>query len=69
MRLAPEIRTHLDRTAIHAACRFVQTEPTVSALTIALSQPGSFGPGELECFCAQLAECEGVEVEILEAAP
>jgi hypothetical protein len=69
MRLAPEIRTHLDRTAIQAACRFVQTEPAISALTIALSQSTSFGPGELERFCAQLAEREGVELEILDAMP
>jgi hypothetical protein len=69
MRLAPEIRTHLDRTALLAACRFIQTDPAVSALTIALSQPTSFGPGELERFCAELAEREGVELEILDGAP
>jgi hypothetical protein len=69
MRLAPEIRTYLDRSAIQAACRFVQTEPAVSSLTIALSQPGSFAPGELECFCAELAEREGMVLEILDAAP
>jgi hypothetical protein len=69
MRLAPEIRTHLDRTAIQAACRVVQTEPAISALTIALSRPTSFGPGELERFCAQVAEREGVELEILETMP
>lgn len=69
MRLASEIRTYLDRTAIQAACRFVQTEPAISALTIALSQPTAFGPGELERFCAQLAEREGMELEILDATP
>jgi hypothetical protein len=68
MRLAPEIRTHFDRTAIQTACRFVQNEPALTAVTVALSRPDAFDPGELEGLCAQLAACEGVEVEILDEA-